>query len=120
MNREERAAERLRRICLALPEASETRSWGHPNFKVGGKAFAVIEKYKGAWAIALKTEPERQAFLVENDSRFYVTPYVGKQGWVSMNIQPSVDWVQLKRMVLESYRLVAAAPAKPRPRRRVR
>ena len=31
---------RLRRAALAYPEATEDLPWGHPAFKVRGKAFA--------------------------------------------------------------------------------
>jgi hypothetical protein len=34
---------RLRRLCLALPQTSETVAWGHPNFRVGTKIFCTFE-----------------------------------------------------------------------------
>ena len=43
----QRILARLRRITLALPEAEETTSFGHPTFKVGKKTCAVLEEYKG-------------------------------------------------------------------------
>ena len=32
---------RLRRICLALPEAHEVEAWGEPTFRVRNKIFAM-------------------------------------------------------------------------------
>jgi predicted DNA-binding protein (MmcQ/YjbR family) len=107
MNKEGRILERLRRICLARPGASEVTAWGHPNFKVGKKAFAVFEQYKGEWAIAFKAERAHQQFLVAEDERFYITPYAGKYGWVSMKVESHVDWNLVKNLVVQSYRLVA-------------
>jgi hypothetical protein len=34
---------RLRRVCLALPETTETSSWGRPNFRAGKKTFCAFE-----------------------------------------------------------------------------
>ena len=31
---------RLRRICLALPQAVEQETWGEPTFRIRGKIFA--------------------------------------------------------------------------------
>ncbi len=107
MSSQERILERLRRTCLALPGTSEVTAWGHPNFKVGKKAFAVFEQYQGEWAIAVKAERPHQQFLVAEDERFYITPYAGKYGWVSMKVGSSVDWDLVKDLVAQSYRLVA-------------
>ena len=35
------AVERLRSICLALPETAEVEAWGEPTFRVKGKIFAM-------------------------------------------------------------------------------
>ena len=97
---------RLRELCLALPGVSEVSKWGHPNFVVGPKkrTFAVYEKSKGEWAICFKTEPALQLELVTSDPRFYVTPYIGKQGWVSMKVE-GMKWPETKRFIRHSYEL---------------
>ena len=96
---------RLREICAELPGTSEVTAWGHPNFKVAQKTFAAFEKYKGEWAIAFKAEPEHQRFLIDSDERFYVTPYVGKHGWVSMKVGSGIDWKHVKTLLIDAYRL---------------
>src|SRR5262249_53125476 len=73
---------RLRKICSQLPDVSETVTFGHPTFKVAGKTFAVFEQYKGELGLALKVEKELQGVFLK-DPRFYFTPYIGKQGWVT-------------------------------------
>ena len=96
----------LRRISLALPEAEETTSFGHPTFKVGKKTFAVLEEYKGELAICFKATMSDQSLLTL-DPQFYVAPYIGKHGWTSMRSGGPLDWEAIEDFVRESYRLVA-------------
>jgi predicted DNA-binding protein (MmcQ/YjbR family) len=98
---------KLRAFCLSLPGTSEKASWGHPNFKAGKKTFAVLEQFKGEWVIAFKAEREAQQALIASDPRFYASPYVGAQGWVSMRLAAGVDWKRTAGFLLQSYRLVA-------------
>ena len=98
---------RLRKICSQLPDVTETVSFGHPTFQVGGKTFAVFEQYKGELGLALKVEKELQQVFLK-DPRFYMTPYAGKHGWVTLRMEPSpVEWREVREMVRGSYRLVA-------------
>ena len=98
---------KLRKICSELPDVEETVSWGHPTFKIGGKTFAVFERYKGEFGLAVKVERELQDVLLK-DPRFYLTPYVGKQGWVTLRMQARpVDWTEVREMLKGSYRLIA-------------
>src|SRR2546429_578863 len=92
---------KLRALCLALPEVSEVPSWGHPNFKAGKKTFAVLEEYKGEWAVAFNAGLPHQEALVASSERFYVTPYSGKHGWVSMRVAGGVDWKELAPLVMK-------------------
>ena len=99
-------ANRLRKICLALDETDETETFGHPTFRVAGKAFCVFEEYKGKPAIAVKVGlPLQGAFLI--DERFYRTPYVGQHGWVSLKTDGRLDWREVEELVKGSYRLMA-------------
>jgi predicted DNA-binding protein (MmcQ/YjbR family) len=101
---------RLRAICLALPEVTETSSWGHPNWKVGKRIFAALEIYRGVLSICLKPSTESYRALAK-DSRWYVTPYVGSRGWLSRTVDGSVDWKEIERCVRESFREHATARA---------
>jgi predicted DNA-binding protein (MmcQ/YjbR family) len=108
----EKVLTRLRRTCLALPEAYETTSFGHPTFRAGRtgkKTFAVFENYRGEDTICVKATPEDQALLIL-DPRFFVAPYIGKHGWTSMRTAikgVSIDWSEVEDLVRESYRRVA-------------
>ena len=101
----ERVLSRLRRISLALPEAEETTSFGHPTWKVKNKTFVVLEEYKGEPAIVFKATMADQALLTM-DPQFYIAPYTGKHGWTSMRAGSSFDWDAVEDLVGESYRLV--------------
>jgi predicted DNA-binding protein (MmcQ/YjbR family) len=98
--------ERLRRICLALPETQETRTFGHPTFRAGKKTFAVFEKYRGEDTLCFKATLADQALLVL-DPRFFVAPYIGQHGWTSMRLSKGVDFREVEDVVRESYKLVA-------------
>ena len=65
--------ERLRTVCLALPETEERETWGDVTFRVREKT---------------------------------VASYVGRYGWVSVDLTGDVDWDEVRELVLDSYRLV--------------
>src|SRR5215831_7926158 len=97
---------RLRKICNQLPGVTETVSFGHPTFQIQGKTFAVFEQYKGEFGLAMKVEQSLQQVFLK-DSRFYLTPYIGKRGWVTLRMQTKpVDWKEVRELMKGSYRLV--------------
>jgi predicted DNA-binding protein (MmcQ/YjbR family) len=99
--------ERLRALCLSLPETSEVEAWGHPTFRVRDKIFVGAGAEDGKWSIGVKATPERQSELVATDQRFTIARYVGKHGWVTMSVGDRVDWDEVAELVRDSYRLVA-------------
>ena len=73
--------DRLRNICLALPEAEERETWGDPTFRVRDKIFAMEKRGDGRVSIWCKAPPGSQMVLVGADpERFFVPPYVGHKG----------------------------------------
>lgn len=42
-----RLTARLRKICLALPEATEKEAWGDPTFRVRDRIFAMEKRGDG-------------------------------------------------------------------------
>ena len=106
---------KLRALCLKLPDARETVTFGHPTFQAGKKTFCVLEEYKGELCIVFKAElPDQQALI--QSPRFFTAPYIGKHGWVSLRTNGKLDWGEIRDLVTESHRLVAAA--QPAPKRR--
>ena len=97
---------KLRKICFDLPEVSETVTYGNPTFMAGKRTFAVLDKYKGEFAIAFKATFADQMALTM-DTRFYITPYSGKHGWTSLRLSDEIDWSEVRTLLNTSYRLVA-------------
>ena len=108
MHQEERPIERLRRLCLALPEAVEKEAWGDPTFRVRDKIFAMEKRGDGRCSLWAKASPGAQEHLVAADpQRFFVPPYVGPKGWVGIRLTRRPDWAEVGLLVRRSYRLVA-------------
>jgi predicted DNA-binding protein (MmcQ/YjbR family) len=104
----------LRKICLKLPNASETVTFGHPTFQVAGKTFAVLEEYKGELGIALKVGKLVQGLFLK-DPRFFLTPYAGKHGWVTLRVHAArLNWGEVRELVEGSYELVTEKKTRPR------
>ncbi len=104
--------ERLRTLCLALPEAVEKETWGDPTWRVGDRIFAMQKgNTKDARpSVWMKAAEGVQGILVESDpERYFVPPYVGHQGWIGVYLDtPRLDWSAVRGLVADSHRLVAA------------
>ena len=123
---------RLRKLCLALPEAQEVEAWGAPTFCVRNKLFAMYAAAgdhhgEGRAAVWLKATRENQAIMLQlAPQRFFRPPYVGPSGWVGVYLDARPDWAELAELLHDAHALVApkrrrrAAPARPPLRRRVR
>jgi predicted DNA-binding protein (MmcQ/YjbR family) len=98
--------EKLRRLCLSLPEAREVASFGHPCWKVAKKTFACFERYNGEQVVTFKTDPLEQDRLVASGDGYRIAPYVGRYGWVCQGVK-SIRWPQLKVHIEQSYRMNA-------------
>lgn len=100
--------DRVRAICLALPEAGEKEAWGDPTFRVHDKIFAMEKRGDGRISLWCKAPPGSQAVLVGADpQRFFVPPYVGSKGWVGIRLDNDPDWDEVTRVIRRSYRLIA-------------
>ena len=89
--------ERLRQLCLALPEATERPTHGEPGFFVRDKAlFVMLDQHHhgadhlGFWCAA--PPGAQEALLAAQPERFYRPPYVGHRGWVGVRIDGRPDW----------------------------
>jgi hypothetical protein len=120
----EHLLERLRAICLGLPEVEERLSHGAPTFFVRGKRpfVMVLTDHHGDGRFALWCAAGEgvQQMLVEADpDRFFVPPYVGHRGWLGVDLNKGVDWNELAGIAEDAFaevapaKLVAAAAASP-------
>ena len=104
----ELSVDRLRAICLALPEAVEKETWGDPTFRVRDRIFALVRHGDGRLSFWCKAPEGSQMVLVGADpDRFFVPPYVGHKGWVSVHLDHEPDWAEVAALVRRSYRLIA-------------
>ena len=96
---------RARRLCLALPETTESVSWDHPNFRAGRKTFCTFEIIRERPSIAFRlSSPDVDRALRQKG--FFATPY-GRGLWVSRWVDDAVDWNVVAELVETSYRCVA-------------
>ncbi|NKC29516.1 MmcQ/YjbR family DNA-binding protein [Falsiroseomonas selenitidurans] len=99
---------RLRRICLALPEAAEVETWEQPTFRVRGRIFAMLHAAPDGLAVWFKAPPGSQELLLEAaPDRFFRPPYLGHKGWVALRLGGSVDWAEAAAQIRRSYSLIA-------------
>lgn len=103
--------ERLRAICLALPETVEKLAWGEPTWRVTGRLFAQLDDHHhGADHLAVWLPAplgEQEAMIFTDFARFFRPPYVGQRGWVGVRIDRRPDWAVVRTLVEQAYRQVA-------------
>jgi predicted DNA-binding protein (MmcQ/YjbR family) len=103
--------ERLRAICLALPDTTEKVAWGEPTWRVRGRLFAQLDNHHhgadhlAVWLPAPLGEQESLIFL--DPVRFFRPPYVGQRGWVGVRIDRRPHWTLIAAVVKQAYREVA-------------
>jgi hypothetical protein len=98
-------ARTLRSWLADLPEFEERETWGQPTFRVRGRMFGIMDEETRA--ASLKATPEEQAALLEQDPRTFSWPaYVGRHGWVRVDLA-RVDPDQLHEIVVEAWRRTA-------------
>ena len=123
--------ERVRRICLTLPETSEKLSHGEPTFFVQNKVFVMFANNHhndGHIAVWLPVPPDFQDGLIETfPTVFFKPPYVGARGWIgieldrisdqdlSFHIQTAWELIAPKRLLSNVGTLTG--PTKPSPKR---
>ncbi|MDQ3577843.1 MAG: MmcQ/YjbR family DNA-binding protein, partial [Actinomycetota bacterium] len=103
--------DKLREICLSLPEATERLSHGEPTWFVNEKKVFVTyadhhhDDRVGFWCAAPPGVQEEM--VAEDPGHFFRPPYVGHRGWLGVYLDVEVDWREVGEMVEEAYRTVA-------------
>lgn len=104
--------ERLRALCLGLPEVVERASHGEAAWFVRGtKQFVCVDDHHhGADHLAFwcAAPPGAQEALIATDAAHYFRPpYVGHRGWLGVTIDNAPDWDEIAEIVRDAYRAVA-------------
>jgi len=110
------ALERVRAICLALPDVVERPSHGAPTFFVRGKKafvnFVDNHHHDGKLALWCAAPPGFQEMIVESEpERYYVPAYVGHLGWIGVRLDRDTSWDEIAAVVERAYRAITPAGA---------
>lgn len=104
--------ERVRRICLSLPETWEKISHGEPTWFVAKKVFAMFSNNHhgdGHIAVTVPAAIGIQEMLVrKSPKKFYRPPYVGVRGWIGIEVDRVSD-KELESHIREAWQLIAPA-----------
>lgn len=107
--------ERIRKLCLSLPETAETLSHGSPTFWVKKRTFlAFADNHHGDGRVAVwcNAADGAQEILVGSDpDNFFIPPYVGKGGWIGMRIDRGLPWSTVTSVVKDAYAATSHAVA---------
>jgi len=111
------AVDRLRAICLALPDTTEKLAWSEPTWRVRGKLFAQLDNHHhGADHLAVWLPAalgEQEAMIFTDPARFFRPPYVGHRGWVGVRIDRLPNWTGVAKLVRQAYGLIASRSRRP-------
>ena len=106
----EKHVERVRKVCLQLPETMEKLSHGEPTFFVKKRVFAMCSinhHNDGHIAVVIPAAIGIQAALIqESPKKFYRPPYVGHAGWVGIELTRVSD-KELSAHIREAWKLIA-------------
>ena len=82
-------ADDFRRVALGLPQAVESAHMGHPDFRVGGKIFASLDR--GGARGCLKLLPDHQEMLMQAEPGLFeaANGFWGRNGWTYLRLEPA-------------------------------
>jgi len=104
---------KLRKICLALPEAHQVEAWGEPTFRVKNKLFAMYADSSnhhggGRPGVWIKSTHVNQDLLLHSDpGRYFKPPYVGPSGWIGAYLDKRPPWATIVELLRDGYLLTA-------------
>jgi hypothetical protein len=104
--------ERIRALCLSLPETSERLSHGAPTFFIRGKRSFVTyhDDHHGDGRLAIWCAAPagmRDALVAADPERYFVPPYVGARGWIGVRLDRHLPWDDVAGAIEDAYLAVA-------------
>ncbi|RKQ93150.1 hypothetical protein C8N24_3010 [Solirubrobacter pauli] len=118
-----RELDRVRALCLALPEVTERLSHGAPAWFVRGKKTFVmfLADHHGDGRLALWCAAPRgmqEALVAAEPEHYFRPPYVGHRGWIGVQLDTGLDWDAVAGAVEDAYAEVAPTSLVERAARR--
>jgi predicted DNA-binding protein (MmcQ/YjbR family) len=102
------SVEWVRRHCLSLPHTTEKVQWGdNLVFKVAGKIYAIAALEPGNRWLSFKCSPADFAELTERPG-IVPAPYLARAQWVALETGDVLPRSEVKRLLTNAHRLVAA------------
>jgi predicted DNA-binding protein (MmcQ/YjbR family) len=100
--------ERLRKLLISLPGATEQIQWGDDLvFKVGGKMFAVAPLEPMQVRLCFKCSDEDFADLIERPG-IIPAPYLARARWVALESESTLPSPELERLLRRAHSLIVA------------
>jgi predicted DNA-binding protein (MmcQ/YjbR family) len=103
--------ERLRTLCLALPDTWEKVSHGEPTFWVGKRMFASFanaNNHHGAGRYAVwchATHTTQHLLVAQFPERYFVPAYAGVAGWVGIYLDRRPKWSEVAERLASAHSL---------------
>ena len=102
--------ERLRAICLSLPETQEVEAWGEPTFRVKNKIFAMhatsgthhSPNRPAVWILSVSMEQD--LILRARPDKYFKPPYVGPSGWIGAWLDGNPPWGEIEELLRDGWR----------------
>ena len=99
--------EKLRKLCLSLPNATEDIKWGNDLcFCIAKKMFCVTG-LSGKFKVSLKVSDEEFAEL-STSSGIMPAPYIGRYKWILIENDSRFSEREWEHYIRQSYELVKA------------
>ena len=101
--------QRLRSICLGLPQSTEVEAWGAPTFRVG-KLFAMYaspssQHSGGRPAVWIYSVSVEQDLVIRSRPEKYFKPaYVGAYGWIGAWLDQNPAWDEIEELLRDAWR----------------
>ncbi|MEU1603817.1 MmcQ/YjbR family DNA-binding protein [Micromonospora matsumotoense] len=97
--------DQVREFALALPEAVEQETWGHPTFRVRDRIFASTSA-DGVVAIIRASKEDQAELMAADPDTFDPADYFGRFGWVRAQLA-TADPDEIRELVVEGWRRAA-------------